>query len=190
MRIIAGEFRGRPLKTLKGSNTRPTTDRVREALMNSLFSARGSFEGARVLDAFAGSGALGLECISRGAAHCLFCEQDRQAQGIIDQNCRSLKLSRDRYSIRKGDAFTLPQSLQQPFDLMFFDPPYAYDVNDIVGLIKGLDEAGLIAASALICYEYAKKDTDSVIQAVNELKYVHISVKNYGDTSLITLRKE
>ena len=80
--------------------------------------------------------------------------------------------------------------MQQPFDLMFFDPPYAYDVNDIVRLIKGLDEAGLIAASALICYEYAKKDTDSVIQAVNELKYVHISVKNYGDTSLITLRKE
>ena len=74
MRIIAGEFRGRPLKTLKGSLTRPTTDRVREALMSSLFSARGSFAGAKVLDAFAGSGALGLECLSRGADFCLFCK--------------------------------------------------------------------------------------------------------------------
>ena len=190
MRIIAGEFRGRPLKTLTGSLTRPTTDRVREALMSSLFSARGSFAGAKVLDAFAGSGALGLECLSRGADFCLFCEQDRQAQQIVEQNCRALKLPKERYRLRKGDTFSLPQSNHIAFDLLFFDPPYAYDAADISGLIDALDKAGCIADGALICYEYAKNDATSVNQAFDALKYDKVSVKHYGDTSLITLRKE
>ena len=190
MRIIAGEFRGRPLKTLKGSLTRPTTDRVREALMSSLYSARGSFEGACVLDAFAGSGALGLECLSRGADFCLFCEQDSRAQRIIEQNCTSLNLARNRYLVRKGDTFLLPQNTSQTFDLLFFDPPYTYEANKIASLIQELDEAGCIADNALICYEYAKNDASSVIQAFDALKYVQVSVKHYGDTSLITLRKE
>ena len=106
MRIIAGEFRGRSLKSLKGDETRPTTDRVREALMSSLVSARGTLEGARVLDAFAGSGALGLETLSRGAAHVLFSELGREAARIVESNVTSLKLSRDRYTLRRGDAFS------------------------------------------------------------------------------------
>ena len=178
MRIIAGQYRGRPLKTLKGSNTRPTTDRVREALMSSLFSARGGFEGACVLDAFAGSGALGLECLSRGASFCVFCEQDKEAYRIVSQNIAAL------------GAFSLPEMTNPVFDLLFFDPPYAYDPVDISALLGRLDEAGYIAEGALICYEYAKKDASAVIQALDALKYVHVSVKNYGDTSLITLRKE
>ena len=103
MRIIAGEFRGRPLKSLKGDATRPTTDRVREALMSSLVSARGTLEGARVLDAFAGSGALGLETLSRGAAHVMFCEQGKEAARVVEGNISSLKLSRGRYTLRRGD---------------------------------------------------------------------------------------
>ena len=88
MRIIAGQYRGRQLKTLKGSNTRPTTDRVREALMSSLFSARGGFEGACVLDAFAGSGALGLECLSRGASFAIFANRIKKTYRIVSQKYR------------------------------------------------------------------------------------------------------
>ncbi len=119
MRIIAGEFRGRPLKSLKGDATRPTTDRVREALMSSLVSARGTLEGAWVLDAFAGSCVLGLETLSRGAAHVMFCEQGKEVARVVEGNISSLKLSRGRYTLRRGDTFTLPQVKGLAFDLVF-----------------------------------------------------------------------
>ncbi len=190
MRIISGEFRGRPLKSLKGDSTRPTTDRVREALMSSLTSARGTLEGARVLDAFAGSGALGLETLSRGAAHATFCEQGRDAQRIIEANIASLRLPRSRYALRRGDAFTLPQFAAAPYDLVFLDPPYAYEAAKVLDLVCGLDKAGKLAPGALVCYEFAKKDKQQVEDALDTLEYSLVSAKDYGATSLITLRKE
>ena len=190
MRIIAGEYRGRPLKSLKGDSTRPTTDRVREALMSSLVSARGTLEGARVLDAFAGSGAVGLECLSRGAAHVLFCEQGREASRIVEANISALKVARGRFALRRGDAFTLPQVKGPAFDLVFLDPPYAFEPDKVLGLVRELDEAGRIAEGALVVYEYAKKDKPSVEQACDALEYTVVSVKDYGATSLVTLRKE
>ncbi len=190
MRIIGGEYRGRPLRSLKGDATRPTTDRVREALMSSLFSARGGFEGARVLDAFAGSGALGLESLSRGACHATFCEQGREAAKIVEGNIASLKVPRERYTVRRGDTFTLPQVRGEAFDLVYLDPPYAYEADAVLGLVRELDEAGRIAPGALVVYEYAKKDKAAVEQACDALEYSVVSVKSYGDTSLITLRKE
>ena len=162
MRIIAGEFRGRPLKSLKGDATRPTTDRVREALMSSLVSARGTLEGAWVLDAFAGSGALGLETLSRGAAHVMFCEQGKEAARVVEGNISSLKLSRGRYTLRRGDTFTLPQFKGLAFDLVFLDPPYAFEAEKVLGLVRDLDKAGRIACGALVVYEYAKKDKAAV----------------------------
>lgn len=190
MRIIAGEFRGRPLKSLKGDATRPTTDRVREALMSSLVSARGTLEGAQVLDAFAGSGALGLETLSRGAAHVVFCEQGKEAARVVEGNISSLKLSRGRYTLRRGDTFTLPQVKGLAFDLVFLDPPYAFEAEKVLGLVRDLDKAGRIACGALVVYEYAKKDKAAVEQACDALEYTVVSVKNYGDTSLVTLRKD
>ena len=184
MRIIAGEFRGRPLKSLKGDATRPTTDRVREALMSSLVSARGTLEGARVL------GALGLETLSRGAAHVMFCEQGKDAARVVEGNISSLKLSRGRYTLRRGDTFTLPQVKGLAFDLVFLDPPYAFEAEKVLGLVRDLDKAGRIACGALVVYEYAKKDKAAVEQACDALEYTVASVKNYGDTSLVTLRKD
>ena len=90
MRIIAGEYRGRRLQAPKGDATRPTTDRVRESLMSALSSARGGFEGAVVLDAFAGSGALGLEALSRGAASAHFFEKDGVALRALCANVEAL----------------------------------------------------------------------------------------------------
>lgn len=190
MRIIAGEYRGRPLKSLKGDATRPTTDRVREALMSSLVSARGTLEGARVLDAFAGSGALGLETLSRGAVHVLFCEQGREAARIVEGNIASLKVPRERYTVRRGDTFSLPQTRGAAFDLVFLDPPYAFEADKVLGLVRELDEAGRIAPGALVIYEHAKKDKPAVSQACDALEYTVVAVKDYGDTSLVTLRKE
>ena len=186
MRIIAGEFRGRPLKSLKGDATRPTTDRVREALMSSLVSARGTLEGARVLDAFAGSGALGLETLSRGAAYVMFCEQGKEAARVVEGNISSLKLSRGRYTLRRGDTFPLPPVK----GLVFLDPPYAFEAEKVLGLVRDLDKAGRIACGALVVYEYAKKDKAAVEQACDALEYTVVSVKSYGDTSLVTLRKD
>ncbi len=190
MRIIAGEHRGRPLKSLKGDATRPTTDRVREALMSSLTSARGTLEGARVLDAFAGSGALGLETLSRGAAHVTFCEQGSQAARIVEQNIAALKVPRTKYALRKADAFGLPQFKGAGFDLVFLDPPYAYEAEKVLGLVCELDAAGRLMPGALVCYEFAKKDKQAVEQVLDTLEYSVVSMKDYGATSLVTLRKE
>ncbi len=158
--------------------------------MSSLASARGSFEGARVLDAFAGSGALGLETLSRGADHVTFCEQGRDAQRIIEANIASLGLPRSRYALRRGDAFALPQLGAVPYDLVFLDPPYAYEAERVLGLVRELDAAGKLAPGALVCYEFAKKDKQKVELACVALEYSQVSAKDYGATSLITLRKE
>ncbi len=190
MRIIAGQWRGRPLRSLKGDATRPTTDRVREALMSALISARGPFEGARVLDAFSGSGALGLEALSRGAQFSLLNEASREAARVIEGNLSSLGVGREAVRLRKGDAFTLPTVAGAPFDLIFLDPPYAFEPARIVSLVAALDEAGLVAEGAVVCYEHAKKDKAAVEGAVGALQYRVVSVKDYGDTSITTLRKE
>ena len=122
MRIIAGQWRGRKLVAPKGEATRPTADRTRETLFNMLASRLGSFEDLRVADLFAGSGALGLEALSRGAAHCLFVEQDAEALKAIRANIATLG-SRDKTDVRPGSVLALPAATD-PLDLILLDPPY------------------------------------------------------------------
>ena len=119
MRIIAGQWRGRPLAAPQGQDTRPTADRVREALFSMLASRLGSFEGLQVADLFAGSGALGLEALSRGAAHCVFVENDRNAVEAIRSNIAALGASAEVLA-RSAEHAALPA----PADLAFLDPPY------------------------------------------------------------------
>ena len=122
MRIIAGDWRGRPIAGPEGMATRPTSDRAREGLFSMLASRVGSFEGLYVADLFAGSGALGLEALSRGAAFCLFVDNERAAVEALSRNAERLG-ARDRIEIRT-------QSIQhaapppRPADLVFMDPPY------------------------------------------------------------------
>ena len=121
MRIVAGKWRGRPLVAPKGLATRPTSDRTREALFSMLASRIGSFEGLRIADLFAGSGALGLEALSRGAAHCTFVDNDRAALDAIRANVAALGAL--------GEAEILPGGaeharLAAPVDIAFLDPPY------------------------------------------------------------------
>ena len=122
MRIVAGEWRGRKLVAPKGEATRPTADRTRETLFNMIASRLGTFEGLRVADLFAGSGALGLEALSRGAAHCLFVEQDGEALKAIRANIATLG-ARDRTDVRAGSVLSLPAG-SSPLDLILLDPPY------------------------------------------------------------------
>ena len=122
MRIIAGEWRKRPLEAPPGRTTRPTADRVRETLFSMLVSRLGGFEELRVADLFAGSGALGFEALSRGAARATFVESDPAAVAAIRRNAATLGAA-DRIEIVAGSALFLGR--YGPFDLIFADPPYA-----------------------------------------------------------------
>ena len=128
MRIVAGKFKGRSIRTPDGTSTRPTTDRVREAVFNILAHADWApeLEGARVMDVYAGSGALGFEAISRGAAFCLFVETASAARGIIRENVEGLSLFGITRIHRRSatDLGPKPASLGTPFELVLMDPPY------------------------------------------------------------------
>jgi 16S rRNA (guanine966-N2)-methyltransferase len=153
MRIIAGEWRGRLLKAPPGGATRPTADRVRETLFSMLVSRLGSFDGLRVADLFAGSGALGLEALSRGAAHATFVEQDRTAVSALRDNCEHLK-GLDRTRIVQGSALTLREA--QPFDLIFADPPYRPGSGS--DAVAAVVRAGWLAPAGWMAVETARGD--------------------------------
>jgi 16S rRNA (guanine966-N2)-methyltransferase len=137
MRIVGGAFRGRPLATPKTNAIRPTTDRAREAVFNVIAHRYGEhLDGARVLDLFAGTGALGLEALSRGASYAVFIEESAEGRGLIRTNVEAFGLS-GRTKIFRRDATKLGEAgTLQPFDLVFADPPYG----------KGLGELALSAA--------------------------------------------
>ena len=123
MRVVAGEFGGRKLVSPVGTSTRPTTDRVREAVFNALGSA-GLVDGAIVADLFAGTGAVGIEALSRGAATCTFVERDRAALQALQENLDTLGLG-DRSRVLRSDALLAAANLD--VDIAFADPPYDFD---------------------------------------------------------------
>lgn len=122
MRVISGEWRGRKLLAPKGDATRPTADRTRETLFSMLTSRLGSFEGLVVADLFAGSGALGIEALSRGVASCLFAEQDRDALDVLRGNLSTLGATA-RADVRAGSVLGLGPA-PRAYDLLMLDPPY------------------------------------------------------------------
>ena len=133
MRVIAGELGGRKLASPDGTSTRPTTDRVREAVFNALGSA-GILDDAVVADLFAGTGAVGIEAISRGAAHCTFVERDKAALRSLDDNLAALDLD-DRSRVLRSDAMAAAGSLD--VDIAFVDPPYDFEAWDrLIGSIR------------------------------------------------------
>lgn len=153
MRIVAGTFRGRSLAAVgKGdprAHLRPTTDRVRESLFNVL-THTGAIPGARVLDLFAGTGALGLEALSRGAQAVTFVDDGRAAQSLIRQNIQ-LTRSENQTRILRQDATRLRQNPDAPYDLVFLDPPYGKTLGE-KALTQALD-GHWIADGALVVWE-------------------------------------
>lgn len=162
MRIVSGRWRGRPLVAPDGQATRPTSDRARQALFDVLAHAPWAppLEGARVIDLFAGSGALGFEALSRGAASCLFVETDEAARGAIRENADALgALGAVRVHRRNAtDLGPRPASAGAAFTLAFLDPPYASDLG--VRALAGLREHGWLAPGALAVFERARDDPD------------------------------
>ena len=152
MRVISGQWRGRPLVAPKGDSTRPTADRTREALFSMLVSRLGSFEGLAVADLFAGSGALGMEALSRGAASCLFVEQDRAALDALKSNLEKLGVRAD---VRATSALALGPA-PAPLDLVMMDPPYGTGAAQVA--LDKLGRLGWFGPATWISVETAKQD--------------------------------
>jgi 16S rRNA (guanine966-N2)-methyltransferase len=155
MRIVGGQFKGRSLAAPAGSATRPTSDRARESIFNILAHAEWApdLDGRRVLDLFAGSGALGFESISRGAAFALFVETSEAARGAIRDNIEALGLFGNT-RLHRRDATDLgqkPASVGAPFDLVFLDPPYGKGLGELA--LSKLASGGWISPDALIVFE-------------------------------------
>nr|WP_310524438.1 16S rRNA (guanine(966)-N(2))-methyltransferase RsmD [Polymorphobacter sp.] len=175
MRIISGHWRGRAIVAPPGQATRPTADRVREALFSMLTSRLGSFEGLRLLDGFAGTGALGLEAMSRGAAHATFVESDAAAVKALRTNIAGMKVSAD---VIPAPFETLGHA-PAPCHLIMLDPPYASGLGE-TALVR-LAERGWIAPHALISVETGRKETLATDLEV-------LAVRDHGKARLHLLR--
>ncbi|MGP4789321.1 16S rRNA (guanine(966)-N(2))-methyltransferase RsmD [Psychrobacter sp. 1Y11] len=159
VRIIGGQFKRRNVTFIDGEGLRPTPDRLRETLFNWLLA---DIHGARVLDSCAGSGVLGFEALSRGAAHCTFIEANPAQAQRLSQNAEQLRLEADSFSIRSGKAenvLTQKQDFTQPFDIIFIDPPYADDLWQPI--LSTLIEQELLTSETLI---YLEADKDLTVQ--------------------------
>jgi 16S rRNA (guanine966-N2)-methyltransferase len=174
MRVIAGSLGGRRLKAPAGNVTRPTSDRVREALFGTL----GDIGGARVLDLFAGTGALGIEALSRDAASAVFVERDARAARVLRENLEALGLDQGTAEIRRSDVFTAlrrAQARKETYDLLFIDPPYrlARELGaDLSAILPSLLEPG------------ARIVTESDRRAPLQLALEIERERRYGDTSI------
>jgi len=189
LRIVSGRYRGRALTAPEGQATRPTSDRAREAVFNVLEHAAWSpgLADARVIDLFAGSGALGLEALSRGAAFCLFVETDAAARGAIRQNTETLAPSGDlfgRTRIHRRDATDLgprPGGDGAPFDIAFLDPPYHQGLGERA--LAELTGGGWLAGGAVVVFERGSDEADLVAPGFEKL-----DERRYGAARVFFLR--
>jgi 16S rRNA (guanine966-N2)-methyltransferase len=178
MRIISGKWRSRPLIAPKGDTTRPTADRTRETLFSMLNSRLGTFEGLSVMDLFAGSGALGLEALSRGAARCVFVEQDKAALDALDKNIAKLEAG-SQCDIRRSSVLSLGRPIK-PYDLILMDPPYASGAGSVA--LDKLGRLGWFAPSAWISIETSGRE-DITVDG-----YIIDTVRDVGKARLTLLR--
>jgi len=187
MRIVAGAFRGRPLAAPRGQATRPTADRTRQALFNILEHAPWSpgLKGRRVMDLFAGSGALGLEALSRGAAFCLFVETDEAARGAIRQNIEALGLF-GVTRLHRRDATQLgpkPAGDGPAFDLAFLDPPYGKGLSEKA--LTALSGGGWLAGGALAVVERGADEPP-----LNVPGFEALDARDYGAAKIWFMRAQ
>ena len=180
MRVIGGTLKGRRLSTIKADGNmgtlRPTTDRIRESLFNILFGGKLDFkiERTRVLDIFAGTGALGVEAISRGAKTCTFIEKNKACLQILKANIDLCNI-KDNTTIKICDATKIPLNSDQPYDLVFLDPPYRKSLGEVA--IKSALDSNWISKNALIILEEGEQK--------NSLEGFRLEdMRRYSDTIL------
>jgi 16S rRNA (guanine966-N2)-methyltransferase len=179
MRIVGGRFRGRALVAPGDARTRPTSDRVREAVFNILMHGIAGFglEGAKVLDLFAGTGALGLEALSRGAAFCLFVEEDADARALIRRNVEALGLTGATKIFRRDAADLGPAGRNGGFTLAFLDPPYGQGLAERA--LGSAVEGGWLAQDAIAVVE-ERKGTSVALPS----GFVALDERIWGDTQV------
>ncbi len=183
MRVIAGSARSIPLKSPPGDHTRPTTDRIKETLFNMI---QRDIPGCSFLDLFAGSGQIGIEALSRGAAWCVFVENDRAALDCLDENLRKTKLA-GKTSVLKQDTFVALTTLEYKysFDVIFMDPPYEQNMERRV--LEYLTMSKMIDEDSLIIFE-ASVDTD--IDYLDDLGYDLIKEKLYKNNKHVFVKRK
>lgn len=175
MKVITGTLRGRLIETLEGQATRPTAQRVKEALFSAI---QFEIEGRRVLDAFAGSGQLGIEAISRGAARCVFVDSARDAADLVSRNLKSLGIEKQG-TVLCHDTLAYLRTAREQFDIIFLDPPYAAGL-----LLPALNEAvRVIAPGGFIVCESDEKaampDTVGSLSLYRSYRYSHVKLWIY-----------
>src|SRR5688572_22326235 len=185
MRIVAGRFKGRTLAAPGDAALRPTSDKVRQAIFNIIehaaFASDFTLQDARVIDLFAGTGALGLEALSRGAKFCLFVEEAAESRAIIRENVEALGLT-GASKIWRRDATNLGAlDTLAPFDLAFLDPPYRKGL--IAPALKGLATGGWLNPNALVIAEAAEDETMPIVDG-----YEILDDRVYGDTRIAFMR--
>ncbi|MFJ9696873.1 16S rRNA (guanine(966)-N(2))-methyltransferase RsmD [Kitasatospora sp. NPDC101183] len=152
-RVIAGAAGGRRLAVPPGRGTRPTSDKAREAMFSTLEALRGTLHGARMLDLFGGSGAVGLEALSRGAEHVLLVEADAQAARVIRENVREIGLPGALVKAARAEKVIAGPAPEAPYDLVFLDPPYAVTDGELREMLTTLSAGGWLAEDALVTVE-------------------------------------
>lgn len=181
-RIVAGIAGGRRLRTPDGDRTRPTSDRVREALFSTVESMVGRWDGLHVLDLYAGSGALGLEALSRGAERVVFVESHRRTAALIDTNARNLGLAAALVFAQTVEVFLRrgePRDGQR-FDLVFADPPYAVPGAEVRAALTGLVEGSWLNDGAVLVVERGRRSDDLAWPPGIE----PVRSRTYGETAL------
>ena len=182
MRIIAGEYRSRILKSLPGDNTRPTQDKVKEAVFSHLGTY---FDDGRILDLFSGSGAVGLEAVSRGFTEALLVDKSHEAVRVIKENVASLKAEEycEVWCMDYHSALTKCGAEERQFDLIYLDPPYRMQLG--TELLKEIVEKNILAEKGTIVLETAL-DEDIVIPEL----FVAYKTAQYGKTMITYVRKD
>jgi 16S rRNA (guanine966-N2)-methyltransferase len=181
MRIVAGSHRGRRLETPPDQRIRPTSDRIRESLFNILHHKLDGFSGKRILDGFAGTGALGFEALSRGAAAALFIDKNRDALALCRRNAVALGLA-GQSDFRLADLTKPPQSIQA-FDLILLDPPYGQGLAGTA--LAALAAAGWLAPRAIVAIEADRSQPEHIPEG-----FVTIDSRDYGRTRITLVRWE
>ena len=176
MKIVSGIYGGRPLKTLEGKMTRPTSDKVRGAIFNMIGPY---FEGGRVLDLYAGSGGLSIEAVSRGMSSAVLVERDRKAQTIVAENIRMTK-EVGKFQLLKMDAERALEQVSGEFDLIFLDPPYAKE--QIVADIEKMAERELFSEDIMVVCE-----TDKAVELPEEIACLGIWKEKIYGVSKVTV---
>lgn len=191
MRIIAGKYKGKIFKAPKSLDVRPTTDRVREAMFSSIISIYGKLDNVSVLDAYAGSGALGFESISRGASHLVAFENNKKNYENLVNNYKLFNEENFDAKFLCADVKNAKFHLlfNNKFDVLFFDPPYKNSPMEVLEILKKIKASNLIAKNALIVYEHsAKFNFADFSESFNIENIKGTNSKTYGDIAIEYLR--